>query len=223
MRLISVNVGRPRTVAYRGRRVRTAIDKAPVAGSAHVGRLGIDGDRPADRRFHGGEDKAVYAYPSEHYAYWARELGRQFPWGHFGENFTVDGLLEHEVFIGDVLRVGDARLEVTQPRTPCFKLAMKMQIDDFVDRFAASLRIGFYLRVLTEGSVAADGVIVREAAGEGRLTVREAFRLSVDDRVDAEALSRALSVPALPPSWKRTYRKRLGGRAGDGSSTDRRP
>lgn len=223
MRLISVNVGRPRTVAYQGRRVRTAIDKTPVTGPVHVGRLNLDGDGQADRRFHGGEDKAVYAYPSEHYAYWTRELGRELPWGHFGENFTVEGLLEDEVCIGDVLRVGDVRLEVTQPRTPCFKLAMKMGIDDFVERFAASRRIGFYSRVLTEGSVAAGCKMVRDAAGEGGLTVREAFRLSVDDRLDVGALQRALSVPALPASWKRTYRKRLESRAGDGSSTDRRP
>lgn len=209
MRLISVNVGRPRTVAYRGRRVRTAIDKTPVAGPAHVGRLGIDGDRQADRRFHGGEDKAVYAYPSEHYNYWMGELGREFPWGHFGENFTVEGLLEDQVCIGDIWRVGQARFEVTQPRTPCYKLAMKMGIDDFIERFSASSCTGFYLRVLAEGSVSADGVITRVTRGVGGLTVREVHQLRRGTPTDAAALTRAIAVPVLPAAWRRAFEKRL--------------
>ncbi len=210
MRVVSVNVGRPRTVEHQGRQVRTGIYKAPVAGPVRVGRLNLDGDGQADLRVHGGADKAVYAYPSEHYAYWTRELGRDFPWGQFGENLTVAGLLEDEVWIGDVLRIGDARFEVTQPRTPCYKLAMKMQIDDFIDRFAASLRSGFYLRVLSEGSVVAGAAIAREARGAGGLSVREAYRLRHGATPDAAAVRRALSAPALATSWRRALEKRLG-------------
>lgn len=209
MRVISVNVGRPRTVAHQGRSVRTAIYKEPVAGSVRIGRLNLDGDGQADLRVHGGPDKAVYAYPSEHYAHWSRELGHEFPWGQFGENLTVAGLIEDEVCIGDVFRVGAARLEVTQPRTPCFKLAMKMQVDDFVDRFGASLRTGFYLRVLDEGAVAAGAAITREARGAGALSVREAFRLRHEPTPARSALQRALNAPALSPSWRRAYEKRL--------------
>lgn len=209
MRVVSVNVGRPRTVEHQGRQVRTGIYKAPVAGPVHIGRLNLDGDAQADLRVHGGPDKAVYAYPSEHYAYWARELRRELPWGQFGENLTVEGLLEDDVCIGDVFRVGAARLEVAQPRTPCFKLAMKMQVDDFIDRFAASLRTGFYLRVLTEGAVEAGSAIARETRGAGGLLVREAYRLRHGPAPDAAALRQALSVPALAPGWRQAYEKRL--------------
>lgn len=209
MRVMSVNVGRPRTVSHQGRSVRTAIYKEPVAGSVRIGRLNLDGDGQADLRVHGGPDKAVYAYPSEHYAHWSRELARDFPWGQFGENLTVEGLFEDEVCIGDVFRVGAARLEVTQPRSPCFKLAMKMQLDDFVDRFAASLRTGFYLRVFDEGAVAAGVAITREARGIGGVSVREAYQLRHDPAPDRSALQRALSAPALSPSWRQAYEKRL--------------
>ena len=209
MRVVSVNVGRPRTVDHQGRQVRTAIYKTPVTGAVRVGRLNLDGDAQADLRVHGGEDKAAYVYPSEHYAYWARELKRDLPWGQFGENLTVEGLLEDDVCIGDVLRIGDARFEVTQPRTPCYKLAMKMEIDDFIARFAASLRTGFYLRVLDEGSVAAGVAITREMRGQGELSVREAFRLRFGEPVAAEALQRAVEVPALTGGWRRAYQQRL--------------
>ena len=209
MRVVSVNVGRPRTVSHQGRSVRTAIYKEPVAGSVHIGRLNLDGDKQADLRVHGGEDKAVYAYPSEHYAYWSEQLAREFPWGQFGENLSVEGLLEDDVCIGDVFRVGAARLEVTQPRTPCFKLAMKMQVDDFIERFGASLRVGFYLRVLEEGDVAAGAAVTREARGIGEVSVREAYRLRHGTAPDRSALQRALSAPALAPGWRRAYEKRL--------------
>lgn len=158
---------------------------------------------------HGGEEKAVYAYPSEHYAYWAHELNRDLPWGQFGENLTVEGLLEDNVCIGDVLRIGDARFEVTQPRTPCYKLAMKMEIDDFIARFAASLRTGFYLRVLDEGNIAAGVAITHETRGQGELSVREAFRLRFGEPVAADALQRAVEVPALTAGWRRAYQQRL--------------
>jgi len=155
MRLISVNVGRPREVDWHGRVVRTSIWKSPVDGRVRVGTLDLDGDEQSDLRVHGGADKAVYAYPSEHYPYWKAELPvTDLPWGAFGENFTTEGLLESEVGIGDRIRVGSVELVVTQPRMPCFKLGIRFGRDDMVKRFLRSRRTGFYFRVLREGEVA---------------------------------------------------------------------
>jgi MOSC domain-containing protein YiiM len=156
VRLVSVNVGLPRHVEWRGRRVRTSIWKEPVGGRVRVTRLNVEGDRQADLRVHGGPDKAVYAYPSEHYAYWRRELPDvDFPWGAFGENLTTEGLLETGVRVGDRLRAGSAEFVVTDPRMPCYKLGVRFGRDDMVKRFMASGRSGFYLAVLAEGDVAA--------------------------------------------------------------------
>ncbi len=153
--LVSVNVGRIRLVPYRGHQVRTGIYKTAVTGPVIVRTLNLDGDEQADLTVHGGVDKAVYLYPAEHYEAWQRELGRELDYGHFGENLTVTGLLEDQVHIGDQLAVGDALLEVTQPRVPCFKLGIKMSDQRFLRRFLASGRSGFYCRVLREGAVEA--------------------------------------------------------------------
>lgn len=177
MKLVSVNVGRPRTVDWRGRRVRTAIWKVPVPGRVRVTRLSLEGDKQADLRVHGGPDKAVYAYPSEHYEFWARELpGTELPWGAFGENFTTEGLLERDVRIGDCFRAGSAELQVTDPRMPCYKLGVRFDRDDMVKRFLASGRSGFYLAVLSEGEVAAGDPI--------EFTVRSDREVTVADVVD---------------------------------------
>jgi MOSC domain-containing protein YiiM len=169
-----VNVGRPRRVEFHGRPVRTAIWKAPVAGPVRVARLGLEGDKQSDLRVHGGPAKAVYAYPSEHYAYWARELpGTDLPWGAFGENLTVEGLLEHDVRIGDRFRAGSAELVVTTPRMPCYKLGVRFDRDDMVKRFLAHGGTGFYFAVLEEGEVAAGDVIERVARAEGVVTVAD--------------------------------------------------
>src|SRR5205807_2612484 len=155
MKLLSINVGLPQEIDWRGETVRTSIFKAPVAGRVRVTTLNVEGDRQSDLSVHGGSDKAVYAYPSEHYAFWRTELpGTELPWGMFGENFTTEGLLERKVYIGDRLRAGSAEFIVTQPRMPCFKLGIRFGRPDMVKRFQRSGRTGFYLAVLQEGTVA---------------------------------------------------------------------
>lgn len=174
MKVVSVNVGRPRTVDWRGRKVRTAIWKVPVAGPVRVTRLSLEGDKQSDLRVHGGPDKAVYAYPSEHYEYWARELpGMDLPWGAFGENFTTEGLLERDVRAGDRFQVGTALLQVTDPRMPCYKLGVRFDRDDMVKRFLAHGGSGFYLAVIREGEVAAGDPIVRVGRGEADVTIAD--------------------------------------------------
>src|SRR5215470_15831683 len=155
MKIVSLNVGIPREVTWHGRVVTTGIFKEPVAGRVALRKLNLDGDEQADLTVHGGEYKAVYCYPVEHYAYWKKELGRELSMGMFGENLTTEGLLEGEVNLGDRFRVGSAEVVVTQPRLPCYKLGIRFGADDMVKRFLASGRTGFYLAVTREGDVAA--------------------------------------------------------------------
>lgn len=174
--VISVNVGRPRSIRVGERTVRTAIGKEPVLFRVRVGRTNLEGDRQADLRVHGGPDKAVYAYDLSGYAYWRRELGRELPYGQFGENLTVDGLPETEVRIDDVFRVGGAMLQVSQPRSPCTKLALRMGRRDFPAAFLASGRTGFYLRVLAEGDVGAGDAVTLVERDPHALTVADTVR-----------------------------------------------
>jgi MOSC domain-containing protein YiiM len=161
MRLVSVNVGRPREIQVPGEVVLTSIFKNPVPGPVRVTRLNLDGDEQSDLSVHGGVNKAVYAYPSEHYAFWRRELpDAELPWGAFGENLTTEGPLESTTHIGDRFRIGTAELVVTQPRMPCFKLALKFGREDMITRFLKSGLSGFYLSVAEEGEVAAGNPIV---------------------------------------------------------------
>ena len=175
-KLLSVNVGLPRSVESRGRTVRTGIFKEPVLFRIHVGRLNVDGDRQADLRVHGGPEKAVYAYDLSGYAHWRRELSREPAFGQFGENLTVDGLPETEVRIGDAYRIGGALLQVSEPRSPCFKLAMKMELPVFPKVFLAAGRTGFYLRVLEEGEIRAGDTIALIWREAGQVTVLEETR-----------------------------------------------
>jgi MOSC domain-containing protein YiiM len=156
MKLVSLNTGLPREVVWRGINVTTGIFKQPVEGRVALRKLNLDGDRQADLTVHGGEFKAVYCYPRAHYDYWKRELpGQKLPMGAFGENFTVHGLLEDSVHLGDQFSVGTAEVVVTQPRLPCYKLGVRFQSDDMVKRFLASGRTGFYFAVTREGEVGA--------------------------------------------------------------------
>ena len=160
MTLKSVNVSMPRDIEHAGKAVSTGIFKTPVDGRIMLRRLNLEGDGQADLWGHGGAFRAVYAYPFEHYAYWAQELGRSdFKIGQFGENFTVEGILDDDVCVGDVFRIGGAVLEVSQPRIPCYKLAIKMGIEGFQNRFLESGKVGFYFRVLEEGEVGAGDTI----------------------------------------------------------------
>jgi MOSC domain-containing protein YiiM len=155
MRIVSVQVGQVREVAHRGRAVRTAIYKEPAPFRVRARTLGLEGDAQADPRVHGGPDQAVYAYDLSGYAHWKRELGADFPPGRFGENLTVEGMPEAEVSLGDVYRVGSAVLQVTEPRSSCFKLALTMERPQFPKTFLASGRTGFYLRILEQGEAPA--------------------------------------------------------------------
>jgi len=208
--LVSLNVGLPRDIEWRGRVVRTSIWKDPVEGLVHVASLNLDGDKQSDLSVHGGPEKAVYAYPSEHYDYWRRELpATDLAWGAFGENFTTAGLLEADITIGDRIRVGSAEFIVTQPRMPCFKLGIRFGRDDIVKRFLRSGRTGFYLAVVREGDVARGNSIEFVGRDDHGVTVAEIASLYARDRDNADLLRRAVDVPALPESWKEYLRKRL--------------
>lgn len=210
MKLISVNVGLPREVEWRGRKVTTSIWKAPTKGRVTVRQLSIDGDKQSDLTAHGGPDKAVYVYPSEHYAFWRSELpDMELTWGAFGENFTTEGLIESEVTIGDRIQIGSAEFQVTQPRMPCFKLGIRFGRDDMIKRFLRSGRTGFYLSVLREGEVGAGDPIAFAERGEGGLSVADVTSLYARDADNQPLLRRAADAEALPESWREYFRKRL--------------
>ncbi len=210
MKLTSIQVGLPREVIWQGRSVTTGIFKEPVTGPVTVRTLDLDGDAQADLSVHGGPDKAVYAYPVEHYEYWRNELpGMNLPYGMFGENFTTEGLLEKEVNIGDRFRVGEAELVVTQPRVPCYKLAVKFGRADILKRFLASRRSGFYFAVLREGEVQAGDEIKPLSRGGKGLSVDDIVRLYAFERDDLETLRRAVGHETLPESWRGYFRHQL--------------
>lgn len=211
MRVLTVSVAQLREIVHKGKSVKTGIFKEPVIGPIRIGSLGVDGDRQADLRVHGGPDKAVYVYPAEHYAYWQSELARgPFPHGQFGENLTIEGLTEETVCIGDVLRIGGVVAQVTQPRVPCFKLAVKMgEGPAFVKRFLAAGRLGFYLRVLEEGDVTAgDAIFVTDRAPEV-VTVAECIETFCQTSPDAGRLRRVAEAAGLSEDWRRDFERRL--------------
>jgi MOSC domain-containing protein YiiM len=209
MKLISVNVGQPRTVEWQGRMVTTGIFKAPVAGPVALRTINLDGDRQADLSAHGGAHKAVYIYPSEHYDFWRRELPEvDLPWGMFGENFTTAGLLEN-VSIGDRFAIGAAEVIVSEPRVPCYKLGLKFGRDDMVKRFLASGRTGFYVMVTKEGQVqTGDTIKLIERADHG-VSVADVTRLYASKHVDLAILRRAVDLEALSDAWRNFLRDRL--------------
>lgn len=213
MKIVSLNVGLPREVTWRGAAVTTGIYKHPVAGRVALRTLNLDGDRQADLTVHGGTQKAVYCYPLAHYDAWRKELpGRELPLGIFGENFTVDGLLEDEVHIGDRFSAGSAEVYVTQPRLPCYKLAVRFQSDDMVKRFFTSRRTGFYLAVAREGEVGGGDEIQAIGRDPNGVPVSEITRLYAEKRYDdsdVTSVQRALQVAALPEVWKEYFRERL--------------
>lgn len=212
MKLISIHVGRPRLVMRGHETISTAIFKTPVQGRVMLRTLNLDGDRQADLNVHGGPSKAVYAYPSEHYEFWQRELSlAELPWGMFGENFTTTGLTENDVRIGDQFRIGEALLTVTQPRLPCYKLGIKFGQADILKRFLASGLTGFYLSVSEEGAVeAGDSISLVRPAEEDGVTVADIVRLySRDSSDDVETLRRAVRLTALPESWRERFRQQL--------------
>ena len=211
MKILSVNVGLPREVQWHGRTIRTSIFKSPVAGRVPVRKLNLDGDQQSDLKVHGGVDKAVYVYPSEHYAFWRDELPNiDLPWGAFGENFTTEGPLDDKaVHIGDRFRIGSAQFVVTQPRMPCFKLGIRFSRPEIIKRFLHSGRNGFYFSVANEGEVAAGDTIELVASDENGVTVADIVELYTADAANQDFLHRVSDLAALPESWRSYFRKRL--------------
>jgi len=208
MKVVAVSVGLPRQVTWLCRAAETSIFKTPVSGPVRVKRLNLDGDKQADLTVHGGAEKAVYVYPSEHYQFWREELpGVELPWGAFGENLTTEGLDEN-IHIGDRLLIGSASFVVTQPRMPCYKLALRFDRLDMVKRFLQSGRTGFYLSVSQEGELAA-GDSVTLQPGDASVTVSDIVSLYAADASNQELLRRAIEVAALPEAWRDYFRERL--------------
>ncbi len=212
VRLLSLNVALPRLVVYQGRTISTGIFKQPVPGPVQLRILNLDGDRQADLAVHGGPFKAVYAYPSEHYEFWRRELpGTQLPWGMFGENFTTEGLFESGTHIGDRLQIGGAIIVVRQPRIPCYKLAARFLREDILARFLRSGRSGFYFSVEREGAVAAGDSFAFLSHEPQAISISEMNRLYVEEKYNHDLLEKAIATPALPDDWRDYFGKRKSG------------
>lgn len=209
-RLLSVNVGLPREVTWNGKTVRTSVWKLPVNGRRMVRKLNIDGDAQADLAGHGGEHRAVFVYQMDSYRYWERFLGRNdFSFGQFGENFTVEGLLDDEVCVGDRYRIGDSVFEVTQPRVTCYRVGIRLNEPRMPALLVAHRRPGFYFRVLQEGEVGAGDEVLRVADGPERFTVADVDALLYLPGHSREQLERALRIPALSKGWQSSFRAML--------------
>jgi MOSC domain-containing protein YiiM len=208
--LISLNVARPRLALYKGATVNTGIFKKPVSGRIALRRLNLEGDQQADLSVHGGPYKAVYAYPAQHYEFWRRELPEMdLPWGMFGENFTTEGVSEDEVHVGDLFRVGSATVMARQPRMPCYKLALKFQRDDILERFLLSGRSGIYFSVEHEGEVGEGDTIELASQNLSGITIAEMNRLFVGEKYNYDLLRKAIATDALPESWREYFLPRL--------------
>ena len=210
MKLISVNVGLPREVTWKGKTVSTGIFKEPVSERVRVRSLNLDGDQQADLTVHGGVDKAIYVYPFEHYEYWQSELpDTELTLGIFGENFTVIGLREEELNIGDRFKIGSVELMVTQPRLPCYKLGIRFGRSDMVKRFIASRRSGFYFRVLQEGEVGVGDTLELISRDDNNVTVANIIQLYMREQNNPELLHRAAQLEALPASWRDYFHEQI--------------
>lgn len=209
MEILSVNVGMPQTVEFDGKELVTGIYKSPVSSPLHVSKTQLDGDGQADLVNHGGEDKALCVYCVEHYAYWKSALEKEMTYGAFGENLTVRGLLEEEVGIGDTYEIGDAVVQVSQPRQPCFKLAKRYDVVDLPVRVQDSGFTGYYFRVLQEGTIPVSPKVKLLAKDPAGVTVAYANRIKYHDKDNVEGIRRILAVEALSGSWRQSFQKRL--------------
>ena len=210
MKIVSVNVGRPREIDWKGKTIRTSIFKEPVQGRVRLQALNFVGDEQADLSVHGGPQKAVYGYASEHYDFWRQELpGVHLPWGAFGENLTTEGLLEEEINIGNRYQLGSAVVMVTQPRIPCYKLGVRFGRDDIVKRFLKSGRPGFYFSVIQEGEVGAGDALELDYREAADVTVADILRLYVTDKQNLSLTQRAVQVAALADGWRDYFQRRL--------------
>src|SRR3954470_13098756 len=217
--LLSVNVGLPRDIEWKGKTVRTAVWKKAVRGRRKVGRLNIDGDGQGDLHGHGGEHRAVLVYQIDSYRYWEKELGRKdFVFGQFGENFTVEGLPDDEVCIGDRYRIGTATFEGTQPRVTCYHVGIRLKDPRIPALLVSHHRPGFYLRVLEEGDVQAGDEILKLASGPEQMTVAEVDALLYLPLHPRQQLRRALRIPALSAGWQASFRTLLESEPGTGNA-----
>ncbi|MFC7678640.1 MOSC domain-containing protein [Paenibacillus sp. GCM10028914] len=203
--IVSLNVGKPITVDYLGKSLSTGIYKQPVEGPLYLGSEQFVGDGQADLVNHGGPDKAVCVYPFEHYAYWEQVLEKKLEYAAFGENMTVRGLLEHAVYIGDVYQVGEAVVQVSQPRYPCFKLSQKHGVKDMPARVLATGYSGFYLRVLEQGHVSPDSQLVQLESHPAKVTVLDVLNLLTNGRQDEAGLRRMVEIEALAESVRHKF------------------
>jgi len=208
MKVLSVNVGTPKQYDWLGQAVTTSIFKSPVAGEVQVRTLDLDGDEQSDLTVHGGVHKAVYVYPHEHYAHWLEHGIKPLQFGNFGENLTVEGLLEGDIHIGDELEIGSARFAVTQPRLPCYKLQVRFNRPEMTKIFWNSRRFGFYLKVTREGSLAAGAPITIVRRDPNAVSVADLIALYTGDRPDVDVLRRVIAVEALPEAWREDLQER---------------
>jgi MOSC domain-containing protein YiiM len=210
VKLVSLNVARPRLTVYQGATISTAIFKKPVTGRVALRTLNLDGDQQADLSVHGGFYKAVYAYPSEHYDYWRRELpDADLLWGAFGENFTTEGLSENQLHVGDRFRVGSSIVTVRQPRMPCYKLVARFQRADMIERFLRSGRSGLYFSVEQEGEVGEGDSFELISQDRQAITIEEMNRLFYREKYDRKLLQKAIATGALPEDWREYFLPRL--------------
>ena len=211
-KILSVNVSLPKEIDFEGQKVTTGIFKEPIEGRIMLRTLNLDGDKQADLTVHGGPDKAVYAYPIEHYEFWRKVYpDMEMPNGMFGENFTIEGLMESEVSVGDAFEIGSSKVIATQPRMPCYKLGVKFGRMDVLKKFLASGRSGIYFKVLEEGEVGAGDSIVRIKNDTNRVGIGDIVRLYASDREDIKTMLQCANaqVEALPEGWKHYFYEQI--------------
>jgi MOSC domain-containing protein YiiM len=209
-KILSVNVSFPKEVDFEGQKVTTGIFKEPIEGRVELRTLNLDGDKQADLTVHGGPDKAVYAYPTEHYEFWRKVYPNiEMPNGMFGENFTTEGLMEAEVNVGDVFKIGSSKVIATQPRMPCYKLGVKFGRMDVLKKFLASGRSGIYFKVLEEGEVGAGDSIIQIKKDTNRVGISDIVRLYASDREDIKTMRHAVKVEALPEGWRHYFLEQI--------------
>ena len=202
-KILSVNVSLPKEIDFEGQEVITGIFKEPIEGRIMLRTLNLDGDKQADLTVHGGPDKAVYEYPIEHYEFWRKVYPDiEMPNGMFGENFTTEGLMEAQVNVGDVFRIGSSKVIATQPRMPCYKLGVKFGRMDVLKKFLASGRSGVYFKVLEEGEVGTGDPIIQIKKDTNRVGISDIVKLFSSDRENIKMMRRAIKVEALPEGWK---------------------
>ena len=209
-KILSVNVSIPKEVEFEGQKVTTGIFKEPVEGRIKLRSFNLDGDKQADLTVHGGPDKAAYAYPIEHYQFWRGVYHNiEMPNGMFGENFTIQGLMENEVRVGDCFEMGSSKVIATQPRMPCYKLGIKFKRMDILGKFLASGRTGIYFKVLEEGEVGAGDSIIKVEKDPNGVLISDIARMYTRDREDIDTMRRAVKVEALPEGWRNYFLKQI--------------